>query len=200
MQYPAALARLIGEFSRHPGIGPKTAERLAFFTLGRSPGEIAAFAAALTEALARIGACHSCGALAEGGSCPICANPRRDRTRLCVVERARDVYTLERAGVFDGLYHVLGGVISPLDGVGPEDLRVAGLIERVRAGGVSEVILASSPSTEGETTGLYLARELSTFEVRVSRIAYGVPLGSDLEYADPATLARALEGRSLLKG
>lgn len=199
MQYPAPLARLIHEFSRHPGVGPKTAERLAFFTLGRKKPEVLAFAAALSESLERLTECRECGGLAEGELCPVCANPRRDQKRICVVERARDIYVFERSGVYDGLYHVLGGVISPLDGVGPEDLRIAQLQQRLTAGTVAEVILASTPSTEGETTGLYLAQTLAASGVHVTRIAYGVPLGSELEYADPATLARALEGRSRIR-
>ncbi|MBI4865497.1 MAG: recombination protein RecR [Candidatus Wallbacteria bacterium] len=199
MQYPPALARLIAEFARYPGIGPKTAERLAFFTLGRQKPEVDAFAQALAQAVERLHPCVACGALAEHDLCPVCVSPKRDRSRICVVERQRDVYVFERSGVFDGLYHVLGGVISPLDGIGPEELRVSELIERVRPGEVHEVILASTPSTEGETTGLFLAQTLASLPVTVTRIAYGVPLGSDLEFADPATLARALEARRPLK-
>ncbi|MBI3892621.1 MAG: recombination protein RecR, partial [Candidatus Wallbacteria bacterium] len=135
MNYPPSLARLIAEFGRYPGIGPKTAERLAFFTLGRQKPDVEAFARALSDAVEKLHPCRLCGAIAETELCPVCASPKRDRTRICVVEKQKDVYVFERSGVFDGLYHVLGGVISPLDGIGPEDLRVAELVERVREPG-----------------------------------------------------------------
>lgn len=193
--YPDALVRLIEQFKRHPGIGPKSAERLAFYTLSRSPGEVAAFAEALTMALEKIRACPTCFSLAEDGACPICRDPRRDDRRLCVVEAARDVFVFERGGVWSGRYHVLEGLVSPLDGVGPEDLRVRELEERVEAGAFEEVVLGLNPSAEGEATGIYIADLLAEHGVPVTRIAYGLPVGGELEFADPVTLQRALEGR-----
>lgn len=194
-KFPPVLDRLIREFSRLPGIGPKSAERLAFHSLNRSEIEAKQFGDALLAVVRDLGYCARCHGLAEGELCDICASPRRDGTRLCVVEQARDVFVFERSGIYDGLYHVLGGVISPLDGVHPEDLHVEDLKERVIANSVQEVIVATNASTEGETTGLYLARLLAPLGVAVSRIAYGLPVGGELEYSDPVTLARALEGR-----
>lgn len=204
MAYPDSLERLIREFRRHPGVGPKSAERLAFFTLGRPREDVARFAAALTECLERIEPCVRCFALVEAGQgapaaregdCGTCTRARRDPARLCVVADSRDVFAFESGGVWGGEYHVLGGLLSPLDGVGPEDLHVEELLERVKRTRPEEVVLALNPSTEGESTSIYLADILGPLGVAVSRIAYGLPVGSELEYADPVTLARALEGR-----
>lgn len=202
MAYPEPLERLIREFRRHPGVGPKSAERLAFFTLGRPPEDVARFAGALGETLARIESCTRCFALVETGQgatpegdCGTCTRARRDPARLAVVESARDVFAFEGGGVWSGEYHVLGGLLSPLDGVGPEDLHVRELLARVEAQPPEEIVLALNPSTEGESTGIYLADILGARGLKVSRIAYGLPMGGELEYADPVTLARALEGR-----
>lgn len=193
--YPAALARLIDEYRKLPGVGPKSAERLAFHTLARPRAEVAAFAGALSACAESVRPCPACGCLADGGRCPICADPRRDRHRICVLENPRNVYVFERGGLWSGLYHVLAGLISPLDGVGPEEIGIPRLLARVRDGGVTEVLLALSPSTEGESTSVYLARALEETGVAATRIAYGVPVGADLEFTDPVTLARAVEGR-----
>ncbi len=192
--YPGALARLIDEFRRLPGIGAKSAERLAFFSLKRPPAEVEAFSRALTACVAEVRPCPRCFCLAEEDRCGICDDPRRDRSRVCVVEGPRDVFVLERSGAWRGLYHVLGGLLSPLDGIGPEDLHLAELMARAGEG-ITELVLALPPSTEGEATGALLALELEGSPVSVTRIAYGLPVGAELEFADPVTLARALEGR-----
>lgn len=196
--YPEALARLVDEFQRHPGVGPKSAERLAFFTLTRDATAVRAFAAALENCVARVRPCERCGCLGEGDACPMCDDGRRDDSKLCVVADPKDVFVFERSGVWAGRYHVLGGLVSPLDGVGPEDLRVAGLLERAAEAQVEEVVLALPPSTEGEATSVYLSGALADAGVSVTRIAYGLPVGAELEFADPVTLLRALEGRKAL--
>lgn len=199
MTYPLALRRLIQEFSRYPGIGPKSAERLAFHTLSRRPEEVQQFAEALVGVTRALTSCKRCGGLAEASLCSICDDPRREASRLCIVERPRDIFVFEKAGTFDGLYHVLGGLIAPLSGVGPDDLPLQALVDRVEQDQVEEVILAMNPSTEGETTGLYIADLLSETPARVTRIAYGLPLGGEIEFSDAGTLARALEGRRSLR-
>lgn len=193
--YPACLEVLIAEFCRLPGIGRKSAERLAFHALACSVDDVRALARALTDARETIVSCTRCHGIAEGDLCPVCLDPRRDETVLCVVEQARDVFALERDRVFPGRYHVLGGVISPLAGVGPADLNIDDLEPRIRTHGIREVILALNPSTEGETTSMYLASLLRATGTRITRIAYGLPVGGELEFSDPVTLARALEGR-----
>lgn len=204
MAYPRPLAALIEQYRRHPGIGPKSAERLAFFTLSRPREEVERFAASLRECVARVGPCRRCFALVEEGGgapadptedCGNCLRSRRDPSRLCVVESPRDVFAFDSGGVWEGEFHVLGGLISPLDGVGPEDLSVRELLERVELRPPEEIVLALNPSTEGESTSVYLADLLGEKGLKVSRIAYGLPVGGELEYTDPVTLARALEGR-----
>lgn len=199
MQYfPPALEQLVEQFARLPGIGTKSAQRLAFHVLDLPEEEAAAFAAAILAARHSVTSCPVCQNLTEGeGPCSICASPNRDHGTICVVADPRDVVAVERAGEYSGVYHVLHGVISPMNHVGPDDIRASELVRRVAAGGVSEVIMATNPDTEGETTALYLARLLKPFTVKVTRLAYGIPVGSHLEYADDATLMRALEGRQV---
>ena len=193
--YAPPLARLIEELSKLPTVGPKTAQRLAFHMLSMTPRDAEALAAAILEAKSRIRNCSVCGNLTEADPCGICTNPQRNRSVICVVEDPRDVAAMERTREFSGLYHVLQGAISPLDGIGPDDLRIAELLTRAATGEVREVIIATNPRVEGEATALYLSKVLKPLGVRVTRIAHGLPVGGDLEYADEVTLARALEGR-----
>jgi recombination protein RecR len=193
--YAPPLARLIEELSKLPTVGPKTAQRLAFYMLSMTPQDAEALAAAILEAKSRIRNCSVCGNITEADPCIICTNPQRNQSVICVVEDPRDVAAMERTREFSGLYHVLQGAISPLDGVGPDDLRIDELVKRVTAGEVREVIVATNPRVEGEATALYLSKVLKPLGVRVTRIAHGLPVGGDLEYADEVTLARALEGR-----
>ncbi|RMG14530.1 MAG: recombination protein RecR [Cyanobacteria bacterium J055] len=192
--YTRPLARLIEQLQRLPGVGPKTAQRLALHLLKRPEQDVLALANALIEAKKQVGLCQVCFHLSAEPVCEICRNPNRDSSLLCVVEDSRDVIALEKTREYRGKYHVLGGVISPMDGIGPEQINIQPLVRRVNQGGVNEVILAVSPSVEGETTTLYIAQLLKPF-TRVTQIAFGLPMGGDLEYADEVTLARALEGR-----
>jgi len=192
---PAALATLIGELVRLPGIGPKTAQRLAFHLLKVPREEAAALAEAVVGLKDRIRTCGRCFSIGETDLCAICQDPRRDAQVLCVVEEVNDLLAVEKTKEFRGLYHVLGGTLSPLDGRGPEQIRGRELLARLEAGDVREVILATNPNVEGEATALYLLRLLKPFSIKVTRIARGLPMGGDLEYADEVTLARALEGR-----
>ena len=181
MQYfPPALENLVEQFAKLPGVGVKSAQRLAFYVLSMPDDEANAFAQNLTDG---------------DGPCSICASPKRDQSTICVVADPKDVAAMERSREYQGLYHVLHGVISPMSHVGPDDLHIKSLVERVAAGGIEEVIMATNPDTEGEATAMYLSRLLRPFSVKVTRLAYGIPVGSHLEYADDATLMRALEGR-----
>jgi recombination protein RecR len=191
---PAPIERLIGELSRLPGIGQRTAQRLAFHLLRADDGEAIALADAIREVKEKVGLCEVCFNLAEGPRCRICEDERRDRTLICVVEEPADVIPIERTHEYRGLYHVLGGALSPLDGVEPEHLRIAELMQRVDRNGVQEVVLAMNPNMTGEATAAYLADRLRG-RVRVTRLASGLPVGGDLEYADEVTLGRALSGR-----
>ena len=194
--FPPALENLVEHFAKLPGIGRKTAQRLAFYVLSLPQEEADAFAQSITQAKTAIHCCPVCQNLTEGeGPCAVCASPKRDHSLICVVADPKDVVAMERSREYHGLYHVLHGVISPMNHVGPDDLHIKSLVERVAAGGVEEVIMATNPDTEGEATAMYLARLLKPFQVRVSRLAYGIPVGGHLEFADDATLARALEGR-----
>ncbi len=200
MLLPEPIQSLITAFERLPGIGPKSASRLAFFLL-RAPDEVAQdLAEALTDLKGKIAFCEECYNLTEAGQsrCRICQDPRRDASMICVVEEALDVVALERTGAYRGRYHVLHGVLSPIEGVGPDDIKSKPLIERVARGGVQEVILATNPSMEGEATALYLQQQLRPYGVQVTRLARGLPVGGDLEYADPNTLLRALSGRQAM--
>ena len=192
--YTPPLARLIEQLQRLPGVGPKTAQRLALHILKRPEAEVQAFAQALIEAKKQVGLCKVCFHLSAEPVCEICRNQNRDRHTVCVVTDSRDVIALEKTREYPGKYHVLGGVISPMDGIGPEQLNISPLVKRVSQQQIQEVILAISPSVEGETTTLYLGQLLKPF-TKVTRIAFGLPMGGDLEYADEVTLARALEGR-----
>ena len=193
--FPAALEALVEQFARLPGIGGKSAQRLAFYVLSLSEEEAGAFADAIITAKRTVTFCPVCRNLTDGGLCPICSSPKRGEGTICVVAEARDVVAIERAREFNGRYHVLHGVISPMNHVGPDDLEIKPLVERVSKGGVDEVIMATNPDTEGEATAMYLARLLKPFGVKVTRLAYGIPVGGHLEFADDATLMRALEGR-----
>ena len=197
MQYlPPALEALTEQFARLPGIGAKSAQRLAFYVLNLPDQEAEAFAAAILHAKGSVTRCPICQNLTEGdGPCALCASPKRDHALICVVADPKGVIAMESSGEYHGLYHVLHGVISPMNHVGPDDLRITELVSRVAAGGVEEVIMATNPDTEGETTAMYLSRLLREFGVKITRLAYGIPVGSHLEYADDATLMRALEGR-----
>ena len=197
MQYlPPALENLVEYFAKLPGVGVKSAQRLAFHVLSLPEEEAAAFARAITGAKAHIRCCPVCQNLTEGeGPCAVCASPKRDAATICVVADPKDVIAMERSREYNGLYHVLHGVLSPMNHVGPDDLHIRSLVERVAVGGVEEVIMATNPDTEGEATAMYLSRLLRPFQVKVTRLAYGIPVGSHLEYADDATLVRALEGR-----
>lgn len=197
-QLPAALEELIQELSRLPGIGPKTAQRLAFHVLRAERSRTDALARAIVEVKTRIGYCTRCWNIAEGSLCSVCESTRRDPSVLCVVESPLDLLAIERTAEFQGLYHVLHGVISPIDGVGPEDIHVPELVQRVREGVVREVIVATDADIEGEATAVYLGRALAPLDVEVTRPAHGLPVGGDLEYADELTLARALTGRRAL--
>jgi recombination protein RecR len=193
--YPDALSLLIQHLSSLPGIGPKTAQRLAFHLLNRAESEVMALARSIANAYKLVHPCPCCGNLTDEDLCSICRDTRRDANLLCVVEQPRDVLSMERSHSYKGFYHVLRGAISPLDGIGPNDLNIPSLIERAEKGAFAEIIMATNPNVEGETTALYLAKLLKTFGIKVSRIAHGLPVGGDLEYADEATLAQAINGR-----
>ncbi len=194
--FPPALEALTEQFARLPGVGKKSAQRLSFFVLGLPDEEARAFADAILEAKKSISLCPICCSFTEGeGFCPICQSSKRDEGTVCVVADPKDVAALERSREYNGRYHVLHGVISPMNHVGPDDLHIKELVERVAQGNISEVIMATNPTTEGEATAMYLSRLLKPFGVKVTRLAYGVPVGGQLEFADDATLTRALEGR-----
>ena len=194
--FPPALEKMVEQFARLPGIGHKTAQRLAFFVLSLPENEVEQFAQAILEAKRSIALCPVCQNLTEGeGLCPICDSEKRDGSVVCVVADPKDVIAMERAREYHGTYHVLHGVLSPMNGVGPDDLYIKSLLDRVAQGEIQEVIMATNPDTEGEATAMYLSRMLKPFGVKVTRLAYGVPVGGHLEYADDATLMRALEGR-----
>ena len=193
--YPEPVARLIDALQRLPGIGPKTAQRLTFFLLKRPPEEVRELADSLRAVKDKIVHCSSCFNVTDEEPCRICADPARDGKLVCVVEEPNDLLAMERTGEFRGRYHVLLGALSPLDGIGPDDLKVRELLLRLEQDGATEVILATNPNVEGEATALYLAKLLRPLGVRVTRIARGLPVGGDLEYADQVTLSKALEGR-----
>lgn len=193
--FPAPLEVLVEKFASLPGIGGKTAQRLAFHILSLPEGEAAAFAGAILDAKKNVRCCAVCQNLTDAETCAICESPRRDERVVCVVSDPKGVIAIERAHEYNGHYHVLHGVISPMNHVGPDDLRITELVSRVADGGIEEVIMATNPDTEGETTAKYIARLLKPFGVKITRLAYGIPVGGTLEFADDATLSRALEGR-----
>ncbi|NLA26090.1 MAG: recombination protein RecR [Firmicutes bacterium] len=195
MSYPEPLQKLIDEFCRFPGIGPKTAQRLSFFLLSRPREEAASLARAVVEAKEKLLFCSQCGSLTEKEPCRYCSDPRREQTLFCVVQEPRDVLRLEQTGHYRGLYHVLHGALSPLDGLGPEELRLPQLLRRLFEKGAEELIVATNPNVEGDATAAYIASLVKPLKVKVTRIAFGLPVGGDLEYADDLTLSRSLEGR-----
>jgi recombination protein RecR len=196
--YDGAVQDLIDELGRLPGVGPKSAQRIAFFVLQSDPEDVARLATALTEVKRRVRFCETCGNIAEEQLCKICRDPRRSPAAICVVEEPKDVVAIERTREFRGRYHVLGGAINPIEGIGPDALRIRELMMRLADGQITEVIIATDPNVEGEATATYLARTLKPLGLRISRLASGLPVGGDLEYADEVTLGRAFEGRRLI--
>lgn len=195
MRYYDSLARLIAQFQKLPGIGSKTAQRLAFFVLKMPEAEVRNFAAALVEARSKLLTCTKCGNMTDQDPCHICVDARRRTDLICVVQESRDILAMERTNEYKGQYHVLNGAISPLDGIGPDELNLKSLLTRIQDSNPEEVIIATNPNVQGESTAMYLAQILKPYSVSVTRIAHGLPVGGDLEYADEMTLARALEGR-----
>ncbi len=195
MVYPNALYKLIEVFRRFPGIGPKMAQRLAFYLLDCSREEVVAIARAMVEAKDKLTYCSTCGSLAEEEKCPYCSDSKRDHALICIVQEPKDVLVLERTGQYRGLYHVLHGALSPLDGIGPGELRLDQLVQRLEQQDVKEAIIATNPNVEGDATASYVAKLISPLPVRVTRIAFGLPVGGDIEYADELTLSRAINGR-----
>lgn len=193
--YVAPLARLIEEFEKMPGIGHKTAQRLAFHVLDLSPSAVAGFVDAIESAKHKITYCSICQNLTDVNPCQICSSGKRDRSTVCVVENPRDVVAMEKTREYHGLYHVLHGAISPMEGIGPEDIRIKELLERLKDDTVKEVIMATNPNIEGEATAMYISKLLKPLGIKVTRIAHGIPVGGDLEYADEVTLTKAMEGR-----
>jgi recombination protein RecR len=195
MHYPEPISKLIDSFMKLPGIGPKTAVRLAFFVLNMKEDTVLDFAKALVNAKRNLIYCSSCGHITDRDPCYICEDERRDRTTICVVQDPKDVIAMEKMKEYNGLYHVLHGAISPMDGVGPEDIKIPELLKRLQDDTVQEVILATNPNIEGEATAMYISRLLKPTGIKITRIAHGLPVGGDLEYADEVTLSKALEGR-----
>lgn len=195
MQYTKPLAKLIEEFQKFPGVGPKSAQRMAFHLLKMPINEVREISKAIVDAKEQIKYCHKCFNMSSMNPCEICSSTKRDKTTICVVSETKDLIAVEKTKEFIGEYHVLQGLISPLDGIGPEDLKIRELLQRASQPDVKEIILAINPSIEGEATSLYLSKLIKPMGIRVSRIAFGLPIGGDLEYADEITLARAIEGR-----
>jgi recombination protein RecR len=193
-----SLENLIEELTKFPGIGRKTAQRIAMFILKQPKEEVEKLVKAIIDVKEKIKYCSICFNITETDPCPICSNPKRDKSTICVVEEPMDVLAIEKTNEYNGVYHVLGGVINPLEGIGPEDLKIKELISRISSGGINEVIIALNPSVEGETTSMYVANLIKPFGVKVSRIARGLPIGTALEYADTATIVRAIENRTTL--
>jgi len=198
-RYTKPLARLIDEFSKMPGIGPKTAQRLAFYILKNSSERVASLAKAILEAKEKVKHCSICGNITDQEVCEICQNINRDKSIICVVEKVRDLIAIENTGEYKGLYHVLEGAISPLDGIEPENLKIDSLLKRLKTEKIKEIILATNPNIEGEVTASYLNRLIEPLNIKVTRIAYGVPIGGSLEFADEVTLTQALMGRQKIK-
>lgn len=194
--FPDSILQLIDAFSTFPGIGRKTAQRMAFHVLKSSSNIAIQLSESVLNMKSKIRFCSICNGITENDPCNICSNPKRDESSICIVEQASDVYTFEKTNSYHGVYHVLGGVLSPLDGIGPDDLSIKGLISRVKPG--DEIVIATNPSIEGEATSLYIAKLLNDKSVKVTRLARGLPMGGDLEYLDEATLMRAMEGRTTI--
>lgn len=195
MYYPEPITKLIDSFMKLPGIGPKTAARLAFFVLNMKEEDVLDFAKALVNGKRDLGYCSVCGHITDQDPCVICKDERRDRSMICVVQDPKDVIAMEKMKEYNGLYHVLNGVISPMEGIGPEDINVPDLLKRLQDETIKEVILATNPNIEGEATAMYISRLLKPSGIRTTRIAHGLPVGGDLEYADEVTLSKAIEGR-----
>lgn len=195
MHYPEPISKLIDSFMKLPGIGPKTAVRLAFFVLNMKEDVVLDFAKALVNAKRNLTYCSNCGHITDKDPCYICEDERRDKTTICVLQDPKDVIALEKMKEYNGLYHVLHGAISPMDGIGPEDIKIPELLKRLQDDTVQEVILATNPNIEGEATAMYISRLLKPTGIKITRIAHGLPVGGDLEYADEVTLSKALEGR-----
>jgi recombination protein RecR len=193
---PRSIEKLINEFSKLPGIGHKTASRLTFYLLKRPDLDLNLFSEAIANLKKEVVFCSLCHNMAESDPCAICSDPNRDHNMICVVEETLDAQALDQTGQYKGVFHILGGVLNPLEGIGPEQLNIESLIKRLQAGNVQEVILATNPSLEGETTAMHLMRQIKPLGIRVTRLARGLPIGGDLEYADEITILRALEGRS----
>ncbi len=189
------MRKLIGHLSNMPGIGPKTAERLAFYVLNSSKEEVKELATSIWEVKQKNNFCKVCNNLSESEICDICSNPRRDNSIICITEEPKDVIALEKAGNYKGLYHVLLGVLSPLDGIGPENLKIRSLMLRLHSEKIKEIMIATNADTEGETTALYLSKLIKPLGIKITRIAYGIPMGSDIDYVSQATLVKAIEGR-----
>ena len=198
-RYTQPFARLINEFSKMPGIGPKTAQRLAFYILKNSSESVANLANAILEAKDKVKHCSICGNITDQEICEICQNINRDKSTICIVEKVRDLIAIENTGEYKGLYHILGGAISPLDGVEPENLKINSLLGRLKAEKIKEIILATNPNIEGEVTASYISKLIEPLNIKVTRIAYGVPIGGSLEFADEVTLTQALMGRQEIK-
>ena len=192
---PDSANKLIEELSRLPGIGKKTAQRLAFHLLKTDTSIVNQLSDSLKDVKIKVRSCSSCGGISEEEICLICKDPKRDNNQLCIVEDAPDIYAFERTSIYRGIYHVLGGALSPLDGIGPDELNMGNLMERIKPG--MEIIIATNPTVEGETTALYISKKFENFDAKVTRLARGIPVGGDLEYTDEATLIRAMEGRTL---
>lgn len=195
MIYPKSIATLIEHFQKFPSVGPKSAQRMAFYLLRMPMSEVQKFAQSIVEAKENTHTCEVCFNLSSTSPCEICTSPKRDRSTICVVAETKDLIAVEKTNEYKGLYHVLQGLISPMDGIGADDIRIKELLNRLTNDEVKEVILALSPSVEGEATSLYLSKLIKPFGIRISRIAFGLPVGADLEYADEITIARAIEGR-----
>jgi recombination protein RecR len=195
VKYSNLLEKLVNELSKLPGIGLKSAQRVAFYILRQPASEVEKLIRAITEVKQKIGYCSVCFNMTESDLCSICSDSRRDKSKICVVEDPNSLITIEKTNEYNGLYHVLSGVLSPLDGIGPEHLKIKELLKRIGHGEVNEIIIATSPNVQGEATALYLARLIKPLGIKVTRIAFGVPVGSDLEYADEVTMAKAMEGR-----
>lgn len=193
--YARPLSNLIGQLTKLPGIGKKTAQRLAFYILSMEDESITELAGAISEIKGKLDYCSVCNNLTERDPCPICSDSKRDSSIICVIENVKDIIAMEKTGEYKGLYHVLHGAISPMDGVGPDDIKIQGLLNRINNNQVEEIILATDPNVEGEATAMYIAKLLKSLEIKTTRIAHGLPAGGDLEYADEVTLSKALEGR-----
>ncbi len=193
--YARPLSNLIGQLTKLPGIGKKTAQRLAFYILSMEDESITELSEAISEIKGKLDYCSVCNNLTESDPCPICRDAKRDGSIICVIENVKDIIAMEKTGEYKGLYHVLHGAISPMDGVGPDDIKIQGLLDRINNNQIEEVILATDPNVEGEATAMYIAKLLKSLEIKTTRIAHGLPAGGDLEYADEITLSKALEGR-----